>query len=156
MSNLPYPLINGVRHSWCSIEITLNGFIYLGVTSLNYDWELKHENVYGTHPDPLGRTRGQANYTGEVEMLLAEWALFSAALGPGFAEVPFQIDVCYSDNGVDTIYDKLVGCVLDKGSGSQSNGDAKAITRKLTIHPLKIYLDGLDPLLIPLTGLPLP
>ena len=151
ITTIPYPMTNGVRQAWCSLELKVRGVPYLGITSLNYSWEIKRDNVYGTHPDPLGITRGQATYTADIEMLLAEYNFLITQLGNGFAEVPLDIFATYSENGLDTICDQVLGCLMDKGEASQAV-DSKALVRKVTLHPIKVKPNGLDIFKIPLVG----
>lgn len=151
LTTIPYPFVNGVRQSFCSMELKTLGIPFMGIASANYSWEVKREEVHGTHPDPLGVTRGQASYTFEAEFYLAEYNLLIATIGNGFAETPMTATATYSETGLDTICDTIQIVGLDKGDGSQSN-DSKAITRKVTFHAIKIWPNGFDLWNNPLKG----
>ena len=51
-SPISYPLVNGARHSFVSIELKLMGVIFQGFTSINYTRTRSRTMVYGNSPDP--------------------------------------------------------------------------------------------------------
>jgi hypothetical protein len=150
---IPYALINGVRHSFSSIELKLNGQIFIGVKSINYSRTRGRSLVRGNSPDPLGKTRGENEYSGDCELYLAEWNLFQEQLGPGYGDVFFSVLVTYSENGFDTIQDELLGCTMDSAEASNAQGSDPTI-RKVNLMPLKILYNGVDDLATPLVGVP--
>src|SRR5271154_6739125 len=83
MAAIPYPFVNGDRHSFASIEMKLNGQIFLGIKSIDYSRTRNRELVRGTHPDPLGKTVGENDYKASVEVYLAEWNQFQNSLSLG-------------------------------------------------------------------------
>src|SRR5262245_13059932 len=111
-----YPDINGVRHSWVSINLVFGIHIILGITALNYGRTRERSYVYGTSPDPLGKARGRNAYKGDIEVFLSEWDLISSL--PGYGDLSFPIVVNYSANGVDIITDILEGCTIDSSEAS--------------------------------------
>lgn len=149
---IQYPLINGVRHSFASIELKLNNLIFIGFKSINYNRTRNRAFVRGNHPDPIGKTRGENEYKADTELYLAEFNMFQAELGPGYGDVFFQILVTYSENGFDTIQDVINGCTLDTTDVSQSQG-SDPLVRKFDLNPLKILFNGVDDLLSPLVGI---
>lgn len=153
MSTTPiqYPLINGVRHSFSSIEFRLAGQIFVGFKSINYARKRSRTMVYGNHPDPLGKTRGKNEYSGDVELYLAEWNAFQAQLGAGYGDVPFVVICTYTENGFDTIADEIRGCTMDSTEAAGSDS-TDPLTRKFDLAPLKILFNGIDDLATPLTG----
>lgn len=150
---LQFPLINGAGFSYSSIELKINGLIFRGFKSINYDYSRERVKVYGNSPDPLFKTVGKADYTCDAEIYVAEWYAFMAQLGAGFGDVFFPILVTYTQAGFDTVQDSILGCTIDKLSASQSEGP-DPLVRKVEFNPLKILLNGLDPLAIPLAPPP--
>ncbi len=151
MTPIQYPLINGVRHSFASIELKLNGQIFIGFKSINYSRKRTRAVVRGNSPDPLGKTIGDNEYTTDAEIYLAEWNLFQSLLGPGYGDVFFQVLATYSANGFDTIQDVINGCTLDSTEASQGQGP-DPLVRKFDLAPLKILFNGIDDLAAPLKG----
>lgn len=151
LSQIAYPLINGVRHSYASIELKLATQIFTGFKSINYSRKRGRALVRGNHPDPLGKTIGENEYAGDCELYLAEWNLFQKTLGKGYGDVFFQVVVTYSATGFDTITDKLIGCTMDSTEVGMSTGP-DPLTRKFDLAPLKILFDNVDDLTTPLTG----
>ncbi len=151
---ISYPLVNGQRHSFASIELKIDGQVYIGFKSLNYTWTLEPTAIYGNHPDPIGETVGQAKYEGDMELWLAEWNQLQKQLGPsGFALRKFDIVVTYSENGFDTLQDELLGCRIKSVEASQSSGP-DGLSRKCSLYIGKILIDSDDQLAIPLQGTP--
>lgn len=169
-----YPLVNGVRHSWASIEVKVANLI-LYATAVSYTRKRNRTMVRVNHPDPVAKTRGSNEYTGELEMLLAEYNLLQAALiatsfaptvllGPsptltlpggfgGYGDVFFQVLVSYSENGLDTITDSLLGCTMDSTDASNSEG-TEPTKRKFELNPLKVLFNGAEDLGQPLRAPP--
>lgn len=152
---ISYPLINGTRHEWSSIELKLNGKIYVGVSSINYSAKLEPTKVYGVSPEPIGRTRGVYSAEGSIEMYLAEYnALLTdlSALG-GLMEVSFDAVVAYSEADFDVITDEVIGCRIKNIDASQSQG-ADPLKRKLDLDIMKIKFGGFENVNSPLTSVP--
>jgi len=150
-TTIPYPLVNGTRHSFSSIELKLNGNIFIGFKSINYSRTRSRSMVYGNSPDPIGKTQGTNEYSADVELYLAEWNQFMESIGPGYGDTFFQVLVTYSANGFDTIQDTINGCTIDGLEVSQSQG-TDPLVRKFDMSPLKILFNGKDDLAVPLVG----
>lgn len=153
---IAYPLLNGVRHGFASIELKMAGQIFIGFKSLNYLRTRGRAMVKGNHPDPIAKTRGENEYSADVEIYLAEWNLFQALLqaqGAGYGDQFFSVLATYGENGFDTITDEIIGCTMDSTESSNSQGP-DALVRKVDLKPLKIKFNGLDDLAVPLVGVP--
>ena len=148
---IQYPNVNGVRHSFASIELKLAGQVFIGFKSIEYTRTRERGIVQGNHPDPLGKTRGKNTYKGSVELYLAEWNVFQKQLGAGYGDKLFSLLVTYGENGFDTITDEINGCSMDSTEGGGSEGTDPS-TRKFDLSPLKILFDGIDDVAVPLTG----
>jgi hypothetical protein len=156
-ASIPYPLINGVRHDWSSVEAKVGtpvNQIFLALKSLNYKRTRTRGEVRGTSPDPLAKTRGTNAYTADMELPLSEAQLLMTLLNGGvngYGDVFFQIVVSYTENGFTTVTDTLIACSLDETDASQAQGP-EALMRKFTLAPLKILFNGVDDLAVPLQG----
>lgn len=157
-SQIALPLINGVRHSFASVEIKIANLIFVGVKSVDYSRKRSRTMVMGNHPDPIGKTRGENEYEASVEIYLAEFNQLQVALqalggGKGYGDVTFDMVCTYGENGFDTITDTIRGCNIDSTEVGLSQGP-DALTRKMDLSPLKIYFGQLDDLAVPLVGVP--
>lgn len=145
MAAVQYPLINGVRHDWSSIEFSVQlpsgaPIVIVGLKSINYKFEKKGTHVYGTGPKPIGITRGVFTPDGDVEMYLDEFSTLVDQLGAGFADVPVTAKISYSE-GARTYTDTLIGARIAGVEASQSQG-ADPLTRKLPLTMLDILYNG--------------
>jgi hypothetical protein len=150
---IKYPLINGVRHSFASVELKFAGQIFIGVKAVNYSRTRTRAEVRGNHPDPLGKTQGENVYAGDIEIYLAEFNRLETLLGAGYGDSFFSCVVTYSANGFDTIVDTITGCTIDTTEAALSQGP-DPLTRKIDLKPLKILFNGIDDVLVPLVGVP--
>lgn len=151
MATIPYPLINGVRHDWSSIELKIGVQIFKGFTEVKYQDSLKGAWVYGNHPQPIGQTRGVYEASGSMTLILAEANEFLKALGKGFKEKFFNLSVSYSESWYETITDEIIGCKITDTEGGGSQGpDGLVRTFPMTVQ--KVLWNGLDSLESPLTG----
>lgn len=151
---IPYPFLNGVRHSFASVEFKFNGLIFVGIASMNYSRTRTRGLVRGNHPDPLGKTIGENEYSADVELYVAEWNQFQASLGnagKGYGDQFFTATAVYTANGFDLITDTLLGCTMDTTEAALAKG-TDGLSRKLQLNPLKILFNGLDDLAVPLAG----
>jgi hypothetical protein len=141
---IKYPLINGVRHDYSSVEISIKGARVLGVKDVNYSSKLDPGKVTGTHAAVLGRTRGQLTEEGSLTLYEAEWSELLALLGNAFMEKSFNITVNYREDGQPMITDRLIGCRLTSVEHSPASG-SEPITVKLSVHIMRIQRNGFDP-----------
>lgn len=150
-TTVAYPLVNGVYHAFASIELKLKGDIYVGAKSINYKDSLTPVKVRGAHAEPIGRTRGDYDAEGDLEMYSQQGHQFLQALGQGYKETTWDATVTYSENGLDTITDTLIGCRIQEVDKSNSQG-TDASTMKFTLSVMKVLHDGLESLVNPLSG----
>lgn len=152
MADLSYPLVNGMRHEWSSIEIKLDGDVYVGVKEIKYSDTLKPTKIHGTHPAPIGRTRGVYEAEASVVLWFAEAIQFRKKLGAGYMEKAFDIVVSYVEDGFDTVVDEIIGARITKDEGGASQGP-DGLTIAWDLDVMKIIHNGDDPLKIPLEKL---
>ena len=157
---LTYPNINGFEKSFVSIEAVWSapsansGAGASGALNLNMrgykNIEMSRVKTRGekrgTHPDPLGKTRGSNKYKASVEMAITEFSLLQAqlaAIRADYGNVFFSFSRTYTENGTDTITDTALGCTLDSTEGTDEQNDDPTM-RKVDLNPLKILFNGLD------------
>jgi hypothetical protein len=150
---IAFPLVNGVRHDFSSIELKLDGQVFQGFKSINYSRKRSRGIVMGNSPDPIGKTKGTNAYTADAELYLAELNAFLEQLGAGYGDKFFVVVVTYVANGFDTVQDTIQGCTLDELTASQSQG-TDPLARKVDLAPIKVLFGGVDDLEVPLTGTP--
>ena len=148
---IPYPLINGVRHSWSSVEIKVAGQTFGGVQEVNYGFKLDAATVYGQGSQPIGTTTGKGSFTADMTMLLEEYDAMVSALGPAYATAFFDLQTSYSDegfveSGLSTVVDTVKSCRITEVAASASNGSTDALTRKITLLPMQMFLNGVSPM----------
>jgi hypothetical protein len=151
MATVQYPLVNGVYHAFASVEIKWDGTIYVGVKSVNYKQNLVPTKVRGAHAEPIGRTRGDLDADGDIELYLQQANQLLTAMGPGYMEKVIGVTVSYSENGLDTITDEIVSARIQEIDDSHSQG-VDALTKKFTLNIMKVLYNGVEPLLNPLSG----
>lgn len=145
-----FPLINGVRHSWTSVEIKIGGAVIGGVTEINYAPKLDPSKARGAGPLIAGLTTGLADYTADVTLLLAEYNEVQTMLGPAFMTAFFDIETSYSDEGYTgsgmPIITDWMKVRISEVTSATSNGSADAIVRKCTLVPVDMRLNGVSPM----------
>lgn len=142
---MDYPLVNGHRMSFSSIEVSIDGKAYWGFTAVNYTDTLEGGLVRGVHPQPLGRTRGEYSCEASLTSLLEESRDFVKALGDGFMEKVFDVVVVYSEDGNGTHQDEIQGCRVQSIAHAHASG-TDGLTVDITLMPLRIIRDGLAPM----------
>lgn len=154
LTPIAYPLLNGVRHAFASVEFKFNGIIFIGVASVNYSRTRTRGWVRGNHPDPLGKTIGENEYSADCELYVAEFNQFQASLGnagKGYGDAFFTATCVYTANGFDMITDTILGCTLDVTEVSLAKG-TDGLSRKIQLNPMKILFNNLDDLAVPLAA----
>lgn len=143
-----YPLVNGVRHSWASVEIKADDDIILGITEINYSDTLDPTEVYGAGPRPIAFTLGRANFKGDFSILLEEFNTLVTKFGAGWKTRQFDIIVTHdeSGSGLSTIVDTIKGCRITETENSSTSSNADPNVRKLPFKALDILWNGLSSL----------
>lgn len=146
MPGINYPLVNGNRYSFASIEAWIDDISILGITSINYSDKLEPGMVKGTSMNPIGRTAGDRTSTCDVEILRLEWNIVLASLAAkGFGSyglAVFDITVMYTEFfDVPTTTDRIRSCRITEAAVSNQSG-TDPLKVKLTISPLSIEMNG--------------
>lgn len=166
LPSVPYPLINGHRFSFSSLQIQLAAKKTIGFKSISYKSSLKPAIVRGTNAQVVGRTRGVHESSGELVLYQEDWADFLAVLStlsgftsglspgglpPGFMEVSWDAAVGYSETPVSPVQLNLLkGCRITDIDESHEEGE-EALSVKLSLSILMIQYNGAYPVNIPLT-----
>jgi hypothetical protein len=72
-------LINGVMYSWADLVFSPYGVPLIGITKIEYKITQKKENVKGQGVEPIGRSYGDKEYAGSIEIYKENWNAFIAA-----------------------------------------------------------------------------
>lgn len=140
---IAYPLINGHRFSFASIEAIFNGIPMIGFTEITYKPSLKAGIVYGSRPQPLGRTRGKVEYSFSFKMLRLEFEALKLTLagGVGFGEFPFDVIVQYGEIGQPVVTDSIISARIEEAELSNSDGTDPAQVN-VTCSAMGMLLNG--------------
>ena len=149
---MDYPLVQGTRVEWSSVEVKLAGAAALGIKDFSYKDALEPTKVYGLHAQPLGRTRGVYTAEASITLLLDEADALIQLLGAGFKEVVFDVTCAYSEGG-KTITDEIIGCRI-KTTDQALTQSADGTSRKFDLDVMYIIWNGKESLAAPLRGLP--
>jgi hypothetical protein len=139
MAAIPYPLINGLRYDFSSVEITAGARLFNGVKSIKFSQTLEPGKVRGNRSQVIGRTRGPLDADGSLELYRLEFQDLIATLallrpGVGYMEAPFDITVSYAEVGQPVVMDVLQGCRIKKHeNNAQEGGDALTVSCELDI-----------------------
>lgn len=147
--SIAFPLINGVRYDYSSIEIVAEGKRYPGIKAINYKDSLKPGHARGTSARITGRTRGTVENSGDFEMYKGFVEEFLAALVSkgggtlGYGEVEFLVVCSYQARGMPLVTDELIGCrITDLEDGHQEGEEP--LTVKATLDVLRVKRNGLE------------
>ena len=141
-----YPLVNGQKVSFASIEIKIGTLLLTGFTDLSYSQTLEPGIFRGTRPEKLARTIGEHNIEGSFTLVKDESLDLIASLGNGYMQTPFDITNTYSEiNSTTLMTDVLTGCRITSEEDSHSQGtDALVVACDLDI--MKMTRNGLLPI----------
>src|SRR5579859_3969276 len=144
------PLINGVLYSFGHTLLRIASLEFTGgFTEINYERTRNREMGYSNNPDPVGKTLGENAYTANAVLYLAWWDALQRKLGPGYGDVPFQLLVGYSADGLTFIQDVIEGATLDSLKADNKRSPSP-LMRSVDFNPLKIRFNGIDDLKTPL------
>lgn len=142
-----YPLINGLRHDWSSIQIVIDDtFKTIGLKELSYKGSLEPGEVRGTAPQVLGHTLGTYTAEGSFTLYLSEYHALLDQLGDGYLSKVFNVTVNYSPKqGDPVITDKLIGCRIKTADKSHSQSNEPLVV-KCDLFVMLLIENGKKPL----------
>lgn len=152
MPPIPYPLVNGARQDYSSVEVVVAPLsgppqIFTGVKEVMYRHTLEPGVMRGTRAQVAGATRGKYDAEGSITFYKAEYLDFIRTLGPGYMEKFFLVTVHHNElPALEIITDVLRGCRLKTAENSfTEGGDASVV--KCDLFILSLVEGGLPPLL---------
>lgn len=142
-----YPEVNGNEPAYCSIELDIDGTKLRGVKSINYKDAGEIPKIKGTAVKAIGRTRGNFDHEGDIEMYAKEWDDLLPKLtqngAVGYSELAWNVAVTYSEplERSRTKTDRLIGVRFHSAERSNQEG-VDALTVKLTMSIMDIAWHG--------------
>lgn len=144
---VPYPLINGVRFDFSSVEIAIGALVFNGIKEVTYKHTLDPGMMRGARAAVMGRTRGKYDPEASITFYKSEYQDFIRALGPNYMLAEWTAVVNYQElPALQIVTDTLVQCRLKSAENSHSEGE-DALVVKCDLTLLKILESGLDPVL---------
>lgn len=140
MTTPKYPLVNGVRYSFASIELSVAGKVILGAKEIAYTETLEPGELRGTSSQLLGRTAGDYSVEGSMTLYREEFDDLLGTLGEGYLRKVFDVTITYADEGAPTKTDKLVGCRIKSVEQSNSQG-TDGLEVQLQLHVMYLVRD---------------
>ena len=142
---IPYPLLNGLRFDYSSVEISLNNLLFTGIKELNYKHALEPGVMRGARAGIGGMSRGRYEPDGSITFYKSEYQLFIQTLGPGYMERYFNIYATYAEAGLPPITDAVMGCRLKNAENAHAEGEDVLVV-KCDLAVTYVLEGGLQPL----------
>lgn len=140
MATPKYPLVNGVRYSFASIELDVAGKIILGAKEIAYTETLEPGEIRGTSVQLLGRTAGDYGVESSMTLYREEFDDLLDTLGEGYLRKVFDVKVTYADEGAPTKTDRIVGCRIKSVEQSNSQG-TDGLEVQIELHVMYLVRD---------------
>jgi len=152
MSQIQYPVVQGVRMDPSSVELKLLSPVNQIILFLSVSWKRTRtrKKIKLNHPDPVGKTRGSNDYDFNVELEIEEYNLIINTLGNGYGDAQFVATLNIREAGFDPILVEAFNCSLDEDDGDAAGENG--LSRKINFNPTKIKVNGFDDLTVPLIG----
>lgn len=143
---MDFPLINGHRYSWASMEFDFDGGLDIEhIKEFSYKHSLEPGDVRGTGSQKAGRTRGEYNAEGSMVLFREGWDILRNRLGNGYMEKSWTAVVNYADEGQPVVTDEVVGIrITSVELGGSQGTDASEVSIELNV--LYIIEDGVEPI----------
>ena len=127
MNGLRYnSMINGVVHSWSSVQVVMGGVPVTGINKIDYDSKQTKEAIYGAGQNPVGKGYGKIENSCTIGLLREEVEAMRAASPTGrLADLaPFNIIVQYLPvNGQKKVTHRILGAEFTNDGGELNEGD---------------------------------
>lgn len=117
-------LVNGVQVGAADIQVVIGGVILTGIKEIGWDVKQTKENTMGLQKEPIGRGRGQKEYTNlSMTILLEEWkSICNAAPQRDPTQIAmFSIPIVYDTVAIPS--DVLQNCEFTGSSRRYAAGD---------------------------------
>lgn len=138
-----YPQVNRQAYSYVSIEMVCDilGARSIGVQAIDYKASLKPGAVYGTSARKNGRTLGKYEPSASMTLYKLDADELLEALGDGFGEISFNIEVNFAEEGQPISSVEIIGCRITEVSESNKEGDEPTMT-KFDLDVMDILFNG--------------
>lgn len=134
-----YPAINGYHYSWSSIEITVAGEVTTLLKEISYTYARERGVGRGVSGQKRLRTRGDDEPEASLTFYKKDWDAFVERLGDGWADVEFDISVHYADEGMPSVTDEILRCVISSVETGGSEGtDPTEVAVELDVMDVKL------------------
>jgi len=124
--------INGIQHSWGSIETQILGRKPTGITQISYEDKQEKVNNYGRGRFPVSRGLGKYEASAKITLLSYEVDAIQEALSQGqrLTDIePFDIVVSYLPEGsASLVQHTLRNCEFTSNKREISEGDTMIST----------------------------
>lgn len=137
MSELVFPLINGRRFSYASIELAMaigatKAGIFVDVEEITYSESLEIGFKDGTARIPVGHTSGKwVPQEASLVMGKGEWNKLVTQVGPGWLGINLIATVAYADIGELLAVDTVFAVITGAENAHTSTPDALKVAVKL-------------------------
>jgi len=121
------PLINGIRHSWASVNVSLLGRIVSGITAVSYEEKQDKKNNYGAGIFPVSRGLGKYEASAKITLHSYEVDALLKSLGPMKRLIdiaPFDLVVTFMAEGSDMLVNHVIrNCEFISNKRDVKSGD---------------------------------
>lgn len=120
------PVINGVVHSWASVQVLIGGVPVVGINKINYDTKQTKENIYGAGQNPVGKGYGKIERSCTIGLSREEAEALRAASPTGCLTdlSPFNIIVKYLPvSGQKMATHRILGAEFTSDGAELNEGD---------------------------------
>jgi hypothetical protein len=135
-----YPDINGVRTSYCSIELGIGVYFPKGIKEINYEDAGEIPEIKGLSAVTIGRPRGTNASKGDIVLYQEEWdELLPILTGNGlfgYMESVWPVTIAYAEavQPQKTKTDRLVSVRFHSAKkGNSEGGDALTVSLQMSI-----------------------
>jgi len=121
-------MINGVQHSWATIQVLIEGVLTTGITAFNYDDKQDMDNIYGAGQNPVGRGYGRITSTADITLLRDEIESIRKSSPTGRLQdiAPFDVVVAFLPIGGAKIANHIIkNCQFTDDGVEAKEGDTK-------------------------------
>lgn len=136
------PMINGVKPSWATIQVLIEGVIVTGIDAFNYGNKQDMKNIYGAGQQPVGRGYGRIEPYADITLHRDEIESIRKSSPTGMLQdiAPFDIVVAYLPVGGAIVANHIIkGCQFTDDEVEGKEGDTNN-AKQLTLLPAEVKL----------------
>lgn len=137
--------VNGRLPDFAACYFALTGDEIEGITDFSWKVSAKGSKKYGSSRRPKHKTRGTAEYEASIKMPSAYASALRRKLGNDYMGKDLNLLIVYGKNGEAPTKIEIIEANIEEDGGSGSEGSADALEEEITLNPMRIKVDGLDP-----------